>query len=54
MALLRERRDRGAPRDLLSRVVILSPSKYVADGYVERFRWGFMPNIRVRHRSCGG
>jgi hypothetical protein len=26
------------------RVVILKPSKYTADGYVERFRWGFMPN----------
>src|SRR4029077_8101118 len=26
------------------RVVILKPSKYTADGYVERFRWGVMPN----------
>ncbi|HEX7251597.1 MAG TPA: radical SAM protein [Thermoanaerobaculia bacterium] len=29
------------------RVVILKPSKYAADGYVERFRWGFMPNSTV-------
>lgn len=26
------------------RVVIVKPSKYGKDGYVERFRWGFMPN----------
>jgi len=31
------------------RVVILKPSKYMADGYVERFRWGFMPNSTVPH-----
>jgi Radical SAM superfamily len=31
------------------RVVILKPSKYRADGYVERFRWGFMPNSTVPH-----
>jgi len=31
------------------RVVILKPSEYMADGYVERFRWGFMPNSTVRH-----
>ena len=29
------------------RVVILKPSKYMPDGYVERFRWGFMPNSTV-------
>jgi hypothetical protein len=29
------------------RVVILKPSKYLADGSVERFRWGFMPNSTV-------
>ena len=29
------------------RVVVLKPSKYTADGYVERFRWGFMPNSTV-------
>jgi hypothetical protein len=29
------------------RVVIVKPSKYTADGYVERFRWGFMPNSTV-------
>jgi hypothetical protein len=29
------------------RVVILKPSKYAADGYVERFRRGFMPNSTV-------
>jgi Radical SAM superfamily len=28
-------------------VVILKPSKYAVDGYVERFRWGFMPNSTV-------
>lgn len=26
------------------RVTIVKPSKYAADGYVDRFRWGFMPN----------
>jgi Radical SAM superfamily len=29
------------------RVVILKPSKYTLEGYVERFRWGFMPNSTV-------
>src|SRR5271166_844663 len=29
------------------RVVILKPSNYRPDGYVERFRWGFMPNSTV-------
>ena len=29
------------------RVVILKPSKYRLVGYVERFRWGFMPNSTV-------
>lgn len=29
------------------RVVVLKPSKYAADGHVERFRWGFMPNSTV-------
>lgn len=28
-------------------VVIIKPSKYMADGFVERFRWGFMPNSTV-------
>ncbi len=28
-------------------VVVLKPSKYMEDGYVERFRWGFMPNSTV-------
>jgi len=31
------------------RVIVLKPSKYLADGYVERFRWGFMPNSTVPH-----
>jgi hypothetical protein len=31
------------------RVVIVKPSKYAADGWVERFRWGFMPNATVRY-----
>ncbi len=29
------------------RVVNLRPSKYTADGHMERFRWGFMPNRTV-------
>ena len=29
------------------RVVVLKPSKYAADGFVERFRRGFMPNSTV-------
>ena len=29
------------------KVVVLKPSKYMEDGYVERFRWGFMPNSTV-------
>jgi len=29
------------------RVIILKPSKYNADGFVERFRWGFMPNATI-------
>jgi hypothetical protein len=29
------------------RVVVVKPSKYTADGFVERFRWGFMPNSTV-------
>src|SRR5687768_3467721 len=29
------------------RIIILKPSKYMADGCVERFRWGFMPNSTV-------
>jgi radical SAM superfamily enzyme YgiQ (UPF0313 family) len=28
-------------------LVILKPSKYGLDGFVERFRWGFMPNSTV-------
>jgi len=31
------------------RVVVLKPSKYARDGYVERFRRGFMPNSTVAH-----
>lgn len=31
------------------RVVVLKPSKYGVDGYVERFRRGFMPNSTVPH-----
>lgn len=31
------------------RVVILKPGKYASDGYVERFRWGFMPNSTLPH-----
>src|SRR5436189_106355 len=31
------------------RVVILKPSKYAEDGFVERFRRGFMPNGTLPH-----
>lgn len=31
------------------RIVLLKPSKYGEDGYVERFRWGFMPNSTLPH-----
>lgn len=31
------------------KVVVLKPSKYARDGYVERYRWGFMPNSTVPH-----
>ena len=31
------------------RVVLIKPSKYSLDGYVERFRWGFMPNSTLPH-----
>lgn len=30
-------------------VVVLKPSKYLENGYVERFRRGFMPNSTVPH-----
>jgi radical SAM superfamily enzyme YgiQ (UPF0313 family) len=42
------------------RVVIVKPSKYAADGFVERFRRGFMPNSTIPHlasmtpREIGG
>ncbi|HET6889743.1 MAG TPA: radical SAM protein [Pyrinomonadaceae bacterium] len=29
------------------KIIILKPSKYGVDGFVERFRWGFMPNSTV-------
>ena len=31
------------------RVVLVKPSKYGADGFVERFRLGFMPNSTLPH-----
>jgi hypothetical protein len=31
------------------RVVLIKPSKYAADGSVERFRYGFMPNSTLPH-----
>ena len=43
----RTREIRVTPMADPLRVVILKPSKYTADGYVERFRWGFMPNSTV-------
>ncbi|HEU5250834.1 MAG TPA: B12-binding domain-containing radical SAM protein [Thermoanaerobaculia bacterium] len=42
------------------RVVVVKPSKYATDGFVERFRRGFMPNSTVPHlasmtpREVGG
>jgi hypothetical protein len=33
------------------RVVILKPAKYAPDGYVERFRRGFMPNSTLAHMA---
>ena len=41
------RRQQGDTMADQLRVVILKPSKYRVDGYVERFRWGFMPNSTV-------
>jgi hypothetical protein len=38
----------AAPRRAL-RVVVVKPSKYAADGSVERFRRGFMPNSTLAH-----
>jgi radical SAM superfamily enzyme YgiQ (UPF0313 family) len=34
------------------RVVIVKPSKYGVDGWVERFRWGFMPNATVQYLAA--
>lgn len=31
------------------RVILIKPSKYAADGFVERFRYGFMPNSTLAH-----
>jgi hypothetical protein len=31
------------------RVILIKPSKYARDGYVERFRKGFMPNSTLLH-----
>ena len=31
------------------RVIILKPSKYALNGFVDRYRWGFMPNSTVPH-----
>jgi len=36
-------------RQVPLRIVLLKPSKYAADGYVERFRRGFMPNSTVSY-----
>jgi Radical SAM superfamily len=33
----------------LFRIVLVKPSKYARDGYVERFRKGFMPNATLLH-----
>jgi radical SAM superfamily enzyme YgiQ (UPF0313 family) len=34
------------------RIVLVKPSKYGVDGYVERFRWGFMPNSTLPYLAC--
>ena len=31
------------------RIILIKPSKYGVDGFVERFRWGFMPNSTLAH-----
>lgn len=31
------------------RLIILKPSKYTSKGYVDRYRWGFMPNSTLPH-----
>src|SRR5262245_36796196 len=31
------------------RVILIKPSKYAIDGFVERFRWGFIPNSTLAH-----
>jgi len=31
------------------RVILVKPSKYGIDGFVERFRWGFIPNSTLAH-----
>ena len=31
------------------KVVLIKPSKYGMDGFVERFRWGFMPNATLSY-----
>jgi hypothetical protein len=36
-------------RQVPLRIVLVKPSKYAADGYVERFRRGFMPNSTVSY-----
>jgi hypothetical protein len=33
------------------RVIIVKPSKYDVNGFVERFRWGFMPNSTAPYLS---
>jgi len=33
------------------KVVIVKPSKYGIDGFVERFRWGFMPNSTLSYMA---
>jgi len=30
-------------------IIILKPSKYTSKGYVDRYRWGFMPNSTLPH-----
>ena len=49
----------GGARTPQLRVIILKPSKYMADGYVERFRWGLSAFYRLdfailRHDETSG
>ena len=44
---MRESRGGGLVKPTALNVILIKPSKYGKDGYVERFRWGFMPNATL-------